>query len=128
MKHYVRAGKYDDEIEYYSEGGYGSEYIQLSDNHTLWQIDGLENATSEDYTDFDDLYELLVDQACDKFKEKTGVEIYCLGRSGRHICVEDTPQNRRRYRSLCNAQSKLENWVVNEYNKAVADFNAGSEI
>lgn len=35
------------------------------------------------------------------FNERHAVTLYTLGRSGRHICIEDTPRNRRRYSSLC---------------------------
>lgn len=124
MKSYICAGKYDDEIEYYSEGGYGKEYIQLNDNRTVWKLDTVDyDIDTNADIDWDEFYYNLVDEACRQFEEKSGVEVFLLGRSGRHVCVEDTEQNRRRYRSLCNLQVKLENWVISEYNKAVADAN-----
>ena len=124
MKDYIRAGRYDDEIEYYQDG-YGPEYIQLNDEHTVWKLDRLDgNASNSEAEDWDAYYYSLVNEACEKFEQKSGVEILLLGSSGRHVCVEDTDQNRRRYRSLCNLQMKLEDWVVREFNKAIAQANA----
>lgn len=123
MKSSVYASRYDD-IEYYSEYN-GSDYIQLSDNRTIWKLDSLDMSVDDDTAeDMDYLYYSLVDSACQKFQEKSGVEVFLLGRSGRHVCVEDTDQNRRRYRSLCNLQSKLEKWVIDTYNKEVAKINS----
>jgi len=122
MKSSVYASRYDD-IKYYSEYN-GSDYIQLSDNHTIWKLDSLDMSVDDDTAeDMDYLYYSLVYSACQKFQEKSGVEVFLLGRSGRHVCVEDTDQNRRRYRSLCNLQSKLEKWVIDTYNKEVAKIN-----
>ena len=124
MYNYIRSDKYDDEIEYY-QNGYGPEYIQLSEERTIWKLDRLDrHASDAEAEEWDFYYQSLVDEACDKFEQKSGVEVFLLGRNGRHVCVEDTDQNRRRYRSLCNLQMKLEDWVVNKFNKAIAQANA----
>jgi hypothetical protein len=44
------------------------------------------------------------------------LKVYALGRSGRHICVEDTPINRRRYKHLVAYAEKLEQELVNYFN------------
>lgn len=121
MKDYIRAGRYDGEIEYYQDG-YGPTYIQLSDNPTVWELDpkGVEmDGENEDFANY--YYWDLVNSACKQFEQKSGVEVYLLGRSGRHVCVEDNAQNRRRYRSLCNLQQKLEKWVVTTFNNGLKD-------
>lgn len=47
-----------------------------------------------------DPYDFAVQHAIRMFEEENAIEIYQLGRSGRHICIEDTPRNRKRYASL----------------------------
>lgn len=42
----------------------------------------------------------IVQNTIELFERKHQIEILQLGRSGRHICIEDTPRNRRRYNSL----------------------------
>ena len=117
------ANKQAADIKYYSEG-YGKAYIQLSDEHTLWKVHTLDKQISDKEAEqWDAFYYDLVREACKKFEEKSGVEVLLLGRSGRHVCVADTPQNRRRYRSLCNLQMKLENKVLAEFNKYIDDTN-----
>lgn len=48
----------------------------------------------------DDEYNARVSFAIQDFEAEHDIELYQLGRSGRHICIEDTPRNRRRYASL----------------------------
>ena len=117
------ANKQAADIKYYSEG-YGKAYIQLSDEHTLWKVHTLNNPISDKEAEqWDAFYYDLVREVCKKFEEKSGVEVLLLGRSGRHVCVADTTQNRRRYRSLCNLQMKLENEVLTEFNKYIDGTN-----
>lgn len=47
-----------------------------------------------------DTYDFRIREAIQVFEEENNVEVFELGRSGRHICIEDTPTNRRRYASL----------------------------
>ncbi len=37
------------------------------------------------------------------FQDEQGVELFQLGRSGRHVCVEDTPDNRKHFQRLQRA-------------------------
>lgn len=53
-----------------------------------------------EYVNDSDLGEWATGEALREFQRTHGIELFCLGRSGRHICIEDTPTNRRRYPSL----------------------------
>jgi hypothetical protein len=92
---------------YYSED-LGEEMLELSDNHTLWKI----------HKDFDmDYYYQMCDYAIADLSSKYNTQFYMLGRSGRHICVENTSQNRRRFKSLVKAVIKKENEIVAFFNE-----------
>lgn len=92
---------------YYGEDG--EHYLELHDSHTLWDI----NCESFDC----DEYEFIVSQAIKTMEEKhKNLKVYLLGRSGRHVCVEDSPVNRRRYQSLVNTAIKQEQWVIDWFN------------
>ena len=45
-------------------------------------------------------YDFAVEWAIQGFEDDYNVRIFALGRSGRHICIEDTPRNRTRYAKL----------------------------
>jgi hypothetical protein len=47
-----------------------------------------------------EFYEQTIWEAANYFQREYNIELFQLGRSGRHICIEDTPRNRRRYASL----------------------------
>lgn len=92
---------------YYSEE-LGEEMLELSDNHTLWAI----------HKDFDmDYYNQMCDYAIAELSSKYNTQFYMLGRSSRHICVENTAQNRRRFKSLVKAVTKKENEIVSYFNE-----------
>lgn len=88
--------------------GDNGTFLQLSDRHTMWELK--RDILPEDYS-------FLVEEACDKFKAQTGVELYCEGRSGRHVCVEYTYDNALRYEEFCQLQTSLENWVIDTVNE-----------
>lgn len=83
-------------------------YLELHDNHTLWSIN----------KDFDyEYYENVVYWACTEMERHyKDITIYLLGRSGRHVCVEDTPVNRRRYPRLVKYAKKLEQEIIDYFN------------
>ena len=81
----------------------GGAYIELSQNRTIWDI--TVDVEMEDYAHF-------VERACEMFKEQTGVECLCLGRSGRHICVYNSYGNALKFEELCKVQHTLEKWVI----------------
>lgn len=51
--------------------------------------------------------------AAEAFKERTGVQVELLGRSGRHVCVPDTPQNSKNFRWLQRVALQLADVVCN---------------
>lgn len=94
-------------VKYYDEDYVA--YIELSDNHTLWEID------NEEFDD--DSYSAAVLQAADQFEEETGEKLYFLGRSARHVCVEDSLENAENYEDLQKVQQKYENDIIETFNK-----------
>lgn len=54
----------------------------------------------QDLQDNSDLYDAIVSEEICTFEADHDIELFMLGRSGRHVCIEDTPRNRRRYASL----------------------------
>jgi len=94
------------EAKYY-EDGY-TMYLQLHDNHTLYDIDN-PNFTDQDYYD-------LTMTVSDEFEEQTGIEVYGLGRSGRHICVDLTLENLENYKDLVDTALELEKWFIEQAN------------
>lgn len=98
-------------VETYSDDG--RTYIQLSDNHTALQLD----------CDIEpEMYGTLVDRAIEDFKQETGVDLYLLGRSGRHVCVDVNLHNLLNYATLCQVQSKLEKKVINDCREAAGSI------
>lgn len=92
----------------------GDVYLQLHDHHTMWRLDNKCDALTE--YELEMLYCDFVNSAVEEFKFRTGVEVFLLGRSGRHVCVEDTPENSRKYHYLRRRAEKLENKVIESFN------------
>ena len=83
-------------------------YLELHDNHTMWNIN--KHFHWEDY-------ESVVHLACiDMERHYKDLEILLLGRSGRHVCVEDTLINRRRYQHLVDYAKKVEQEIIHYFN------------
>jgi len=117
-KDYVPIDEYPKEIaemvgaEVYWSGG--KWYLQLHDNHTMWEIDvGEDDLSGEELSR---MYEFLVNNAIVDFKSETGVEVYLLGRSGRHVCVDYNLDNLIDYDRLKNTALGLEKEVINNIN------------
>lgn len=94
-------------------------YIELSDNHTLWDIDAPDGFESDSF--FEETYAMIVNEAATDFKKETGIDLLYLGRMGRHVCVETTLDNVINYHKLQSVQDKLEKEVISkseEYMKA----------
>ena len=95
-------------IVYYVYDGKG--YIELSDNHTLWDFDfELDKSESEI---FEITYCNEVNKAAEIFEQETGIELFYLGSSGRHVCIIDNFENARLYASLQEIQKCLESEVI----------------
>ena len=81
--------------------------LQLSDNSTF---DDVDVEISYDY------YDSIVNDYMELFEKQTGTEVYALGRSNRHICVDFTGENLQRYEDLCAIQAELESDMLDEIN------------
>lgn len=103
-----------DLIKYYEFEGI--TYIQLSDNRTL-------NEITVDNLDVD-YYIAIVEEYLGKFEQETGVEVYQAGRMGRHIVVDNTLDNAKRYEELQEVLFRLEKEMINFIN---GDSNAVNE-
>ncbi len=88
-------------------------YLQLSDNRTWWKIETPDDVYSEGLYDY---FNSEVEDAVIEFEARTGADLYGLGRSGRHICVEDTWDNFCNYDYLVDVAEQLENDVVEQVN------------
>ena len=88
-------------------------YLELHANSTFndARIWGLPDDHDFDY----DFYGHLIEIAVDSFQEGSGVEVQLLGRSGRHVCVEDTLENRDQYEELRDLALHLEQRVIDGY-------------
>lgn len=95
-----------DLIKYYEFEGI--TYIQLSDNRTL-------NEITVDNLDVD-YYTAVVEEYLGKFEQETGVEVYQAGRMGRHIVVDNTLDNAKRYEQLQEVLFRLEKEMINFIN------------
>lgn len=93
-------------------------YIELSDAHVAWKL----NNTNLNYEDSEYLYQQLIDECNENFKKIYGCEFYMLGRSGRHVCVEDTPQNRQRWYRMKSTIERLQKYLISEFNSTKRVF------
>lgn len=90
---------------YYSEE-LRENVLELTDRRVMWDI-----------TD-NMLYEASVRHEINEFEKKYGTPLFCCGRSGRHICVKDTQENRNRYGEMRDyVKSRIDSLVKenNEY-------------
>ena len=55
------------------------------------------------------------------------MEVLCLGRSGRHVCVADTESNRERFDELREKALDLERDVIASYNAIEDDENGDGD-
>ena len=94
----------------YTEWNDGT-YLQLHDRHVFWEV---EPSDSEEDIQFE--IDFLISAKIEEFKETTGVEVFLLGRSGRHVCVEDTPENSRRYRYLERTANRMADELIQDIN------------
>ena len=106
LKTYANAAKDDFEDKLYYSEELNREMLQLSDEHTLWKINNGVN----------DEYYYMVENGLHDLTRKFGTQFYALGRSGRHICVDDTPKNRKRYGKMVAAVEDAERSIIDFFN------------
>lgn len=92
---------------YYSEE-LRRDVIQLGDEHILWKIENPE------------LTEIawmnICEREAEKFKAKFHTDLYYCGRMGRHVCVDNTASNRRRY-------DRMQSYVDTRVKELVEEIN-----
>lgn len=87
-------------------------YLELHRNATERELDNPRLDEGQGLA----LYTDLVWWAIYEFEHRTNTEVFLLGRSGRHVCVEDTPENSRRYQHLKRLALRIERQVIADYN------------
>jgi hypothetical protein len=90
------------EVKYYDG------YLELSDDHIMWDIDA----------DIDDeTYYMLADDFIDSFEKEYDVHgVTYVGRSGRHVLCPDTWENVLRYDELVAGMKKCEQDFIDYIN------------
>jgi len=101
---------YGDYETYYNEDD-GMNYLQLSDEHILWDV----NVEPENFNE--EKYNRLCQEALERLKAKYNTEFFMLGRSGRHVCVEDTLDNRVEYDDMAADVKAEQKELINKLNK-----------
>ncbi len=95
--------------KHYFSDGLNKQVLELSDRHVWWDI-------SANNVHDNDITESFLDWICKKFaaifKEHYHTEVYFCGRSGRHVCVEDTAVNRRNYQNMCKAVEIMPRLII----------------
>lgn len=100
--------------EIYGEGLIYNKFLELNDNYTLLSIP----------SDVDkEVYWNKVGSAFNQFENETGVELFAEGRSGRHICVNNTAYNAVNYKELKQIQEGLEQEIIDYFNKKDDDLD-----
>ena len=114
---------WQENVPLYREDRYSDNYIELNDHNIFNRLD-FNGAikTSNDETIFYEVYTYLVNAAAEKFERITGVPIYLLGRSGRHVCVELNKENAKRFDELQDVQEKLEKEFIDEVEGFINNF------
>ena len=86
---------------YYSED-YRNEMIELSDKHVLWNVN---NYNEEEYDNI-----VLAMQK--EFYKIYKAHVYLCGRSGRHVCVSNIPENRRRVHNMTRTVERMQKQLI----------------
>lgn len=86
---------------YYSED-FRNEMIELSDRHVLWEI---KNPCEE-------VYESVVLAMQHEFFKIYKTRVYLCGRSGRHVCVSNIPENRRRVYNMTRTVERMQRDLI----------------
>lgn len=109
-------------LDFYKDSG--KQYIQLSADQIMFNLDHLK-LTNADYNQLDISQQFYLDDARFEFQQKTCVEVYLLGRSGRHVCVDNTFENAIQYEELCDVQSKMQDKYVEDIEKLAKELTKG---
>lgn len=89
--------------KYYAEET-RAELLEVSDRHVLWR------ANVDEENEYD--YYAECDKAIAELSEHYHTQLGCYGRSGRHVCIPDTPANRRNYRHIVKAVEREQDRLI----------------
>lgn len=106
-------------IEYYEDTR--NKYIQLSDNRTMYELNSDVEITFDQYSS-------LVETFLQRLQDEINVTVYALGRSGRHICIDNTFDNALNYNKYVEAQSKYEQEMINYINENFGSKTESKEL
>lgn len=95
----------------------GEVVLELSDAHVAREID---NQELDEIT-----WMSLVDDSLSEFEDLTGVSVYTLGRSGRHVCVDLNLKNLIGFDDLKDVVEKLQKQLIDDANNANLDESFG---
>lgn len=93
----------------YCSEEFNKDMLELSDNHLWWDIANHNKADKDVFEEH--VYSLCTIYAT-IFQEHYHTAAYFCGRSGRHICAEDTPTNRRNYAHMVKAVEIMQKLIV----------------
>lgn len=98
----------EDTIKLYYSDELRKTMLELSDEHILWRIDiDNEQELNEYYAD--------CERERERFSKQYKTELYFCGRSGRHVCVNDTFSNRRRYQKMVTYVKIRQKALIQKY-------------
>ena len=92
----------------YREWNDNTEYLELHANRTARRLDN-ECATEDDWYS-------IVEPTIEVLQGVIGTPVYLLGRSGRHVCIEDNVRNRLNYWNWRRYALLYEQDAINEFN------------
>lgn len=96
------------DVKLYNDSDGSGIYLELSDNHTMYDLD--DNGKSEE-----EWYSIVKSKEVE-FENETDVSLKFLGRSARHVCVDLNLKNIINYNKLKEVQERLEKEAVAEFN------------
>lgn len=111
-----------EDVKYYRPDG-GNALLQLSDNHTMFQLD-----LDPELDGLDEIYWGIADKYLQAFEEETGVEPFAEGRSSRHICVANTFDNFLNYNKLQEYQKVFEQQFIDFMNTKYGKDDIEEEV
>ncbi len=95
------------DIEFYCVPGYGN-MLQVSDRRVLWETNILSDFDEHDFY-FD------CELALIELSEQYNTEFVLAGRMSRHVCIEDTPDNRRNYQNIVESVKQKQDEIISNY-------------
>lgn len=102
------------EIKIYYSEDFKRDMLELSDRRVLWNI------TCDNFDE--DLYWISAESAARRFMTQFGVPVYIVGRSGRHVVVEDNRENRKWYRRMVEYVREKQDELIEAWNNGTPEI------